>query len=1264
MRALRVIAAAFLALALPAVPGSAIAGQCGAACATVCQTGGCDFDSPAACVLGVTDGSTCLVQGGTYHELVTYQTTPTPILRQDLVLRCADPANAPCVIDGDGERASAVEAYRNWTIEGFEIRNTTGDAFTSGNAGNAAGSVRDCWIHDVGGVGIRNVGAGNVVERNRVERTGSHGILCGTATGAATMVRNNLVVGASTSSGGRGISCTVAGSEVLHNTVDLRDTTSPWAGAAPYGIYAVTARYNVVAGGSAAALYATTACAANLAWAWDAGGSAFTGACATDATNVTGDPLFLTPEDRRPGAGSPAIGLAAASDQATDLNGRARTAPADAGAYEWADGDVAAPMAWPVREDVATPATQAAPAMVLLPGRGPMLAWFAIRSLSDGDLVVSERLPDGVWRSTILAAGSVIPGATSPNWFLQYVDLAVDPVTGRPFVAWVDRNASSQARLRVARFLGEECATGDCTDPRWDGCGDPALAVHNGAMAVAAAFPPDGAGPAVAAVREVTNGCGTGVSSYDVLFARQDAAGAWQTTTVEAAPCGSRVGLGVDLSFDPLTGAPALAWARSTGAYGTLAFAEDAGAGFAVQEVALGLGGGGTAYEKYNRVSLAHGPDGTLGIAFTLYTDVAPARNGFGYVQRDLAGWTSGATVVNGLPGPNSQRPYQGLDLSFDPDGAPWFVHALSGLMVLARRDAEGWDWQGVDTRDVTGLWARLAMDPSGGKCLSWQQDTSAKTVRFRAQADPGGLDLPRPDVCDDGDPCTISGCDPLRGCLHEPVDCDDGSLCTVDGCDRATGDCVNAPVDCGDDDRCTKDGCVPETGQCTHDPVSCDDRDPCTTDRCDGVVGCVNDPVDCDDEDPCTEDGCDPATGACVHDAAACDDGDACTIDTCRERFGCEHAPVDCDDADACTVDGCERATGCRHDDADCDDADACTADVCVRDTGCGHQAIDCDDGDICTTDGCEKLLGCFHDPVSCDDGEPCTDDSCSSSSGCRNVATSCDDGNACSVDTCVAGLGCRHARLDCDDADPCTTDDCDTATGCVNDPYTGPCDDGEAGTILDSCVLGVCVGVPAVVELPVIVERVGVRDVNRVTPPVVIAITERVGVREANVLTPPVVIRLVERVGVRDAPVLTPPVVIAITERIGVAMTGTGELGDPPPEPPPEIVEPVPDVVEPSPETVQPTDPGPDPARDPGVGDPGVRDPGTADPGSRDPGVPSDVPSARDTGPSRDKGGGPCSIARVAPSSGWMAVAILLSAMGLMAAFRKRRPLPAGTR
>lgn len=97
--------------------------------------------------------------------------------------------------------------------------------------------------------------------------------------------------------------------------------------------------------------------------------------------------------------------------------------------------------------------------------------------------------------------------------------------------------------------------------------------------------------------------------------------------------------------------------------------------------------------------------------------------------------------------------------------------------------------------------------------------------VRARqfAAPEPGasvGAEVPActvfPDVCDDGDLCTVDSCDPGQGCVHTAVACDDANACTADAC-------------------------VPEDGSCTATPVSCDDADACTDDSCDVLTGCAH---------------------------------------------------------------------------------------------------------------------------------------------------------------------------------------------------------------------------------------------------------------------------------------------------------------------------------------------------------------------------------------------------------------------------------------
>ena len=105
-----------------------------------------------------------------------------------------------------------------------------------------------------------------------------------------------------------------------------------------------------------------------------------------------------------------------------------------------------------------------------------------------------------------------------------------------------------------------------------------------------------------------------------------------------------------------------------------------------------------------------------------------------------------------------------------------------------------------------------------------------------------------QPKVCNDNNPCTAETCDPVKGCIVEPLltgPCDDGSQCT-------------APDLCGGG-TCSGQGAV-----------SCDDFNACTTDTCDKVKGCTSAPINggCDDGDACsTGDNC--STGKCVGEKA-----------------------------------------------------------------------------------------------------------------------------------------------------------------------------------------------------------------------------------------------------------------------------------------------------------------------------------------------------------------------------------------------------------
>lgn len=348
----------------------------------------------------------------------------------------------------------------------------------------------------------------------------------------------------------------------------------------------------------------------------------------------------------------------------------------------------------------------------------------------------------------------------------------------------------------------------------------------------------------------------------------------------------------------------------------------------------------------------------------------------------------------------------------------------------------------------------------------------------------------------DDGNPCTLDGCDPKNGVFHTNIDgeiCDDGFACTMnDQCKH--GHCQGVANTCDDKDPCTRDICNETAGGCLHEWQygACDDHNKCTmASFCNSEHKCVGNPIDCNDFNPCTKDSCNPETG-CVHTPvdASCDDGDPCTSsDHCQEGV-CKGTPLDCEDKNPCTKDFCDQQKGCQHiySTGACDDNNACTQnDNCATGT-CKGQPVDCNDNNSCTKDWCDPVLGCMHDPIdglcndsnpctsgdhcqegvckgtplACNDHDPCTDDKCADGACLHEPHYgACDDGNACTKgEECVDGLCTNGTKVDCNDHNVCTIDACDKKWGCVYTPTPGPCDDNSVCTVHDQCENGKCVG------------------------------------------------------------------------------------------------------------------------------------------------------------------------------------------------------------
>lgn len=248
---------------------------------------------------------------------------------------------------------------------------------------------------------------------------------------------------------------------------------------------------------------------------------------------------------------------------------------------------------------------------------------------------------------------------------------------------------------------------------------------------------------------------------------------------------------------------------------------------------------------------------------------------------------------------------------------------------------------------------------------------------------------------CSDNDACTIDACDPTTltcthtldevacpKCTGSTPKCFDNSRIFVDSCNN-----VVSTESCDDGDKCTIDGCDPTSFECTHAPVTsgpcvCDDGEKLAcqsnalvrTDLCDSVLEVLE---DCDDSDACTIDACDASgSGQCVHtpkDDPVCKGcvpaGVSClgnqlfAIDSC----GNTGAVADtCADDDPCTTDGCDVATAtCKHTPS--------TLPGCPG--ACEPKTTSCEGNSVVQVDACGNKLSLVE---ACDDKDECTLDTC----------------------------------------------------------------------------------------------------------------------------------------------------------------------------------------------------------------------------------------------------------------------------------------------
>lgn len=915
---------------------AARAGQCGPTCSTVCVGGGCDFTSPQACITPSVSGAVCLTRGGTYLETVDSHATCPGNCPENVELRCEDPVNNPCVIDGEGIRQNGFVGYRGWVLDGFEVRNTLADAVTSISS-RYLGAVRNCFVHDVGGDGIKYVDISTTdvvayIENNRIEFTGSDGILC-PSSGDDIVVRNNILLNVAIDSGS-GINCNKDTSVVEHNTVVIADTSAPYS-AAPYGIVGRVVRYNIVVGGNTGiwtnGVGAETAYNITSGWV-----SAAIGGSGTSTGDLTDDPHLMGYRDFYLQEGSPAINGALGSTLTTDFTGATRIDEADIGALEYAAAHEFDASPWPIRETVSsTPEKAAAPAMVFIPGQGPAVLYFDNPSGSS-DLVFSQRLQDGTWSTSIVQANAQIQNQTSTNTSEQATDITLNPSTNLPAAVWVEQSGNQQ-RLLFARYHGDECAGGDCSSSTWSGCSSPVATYTNATLSVALAFHPTLHFPAIALSREDASGQFT-LEYWDL------STGVWSQLVVEQGLTINYLGRGIDISFHPVSGQAELAYTRiaTTGDSGELVLASGDLGGMTLLQ--LPLGSNHPAVDgTYSQVALAHWDNGDLAAVYSARNS-AGSYTAMAFMERRSGSWNTPAVPTMTWSNAALNR-FHGVDLLINGAGDPVVASSHHHLVRVSRRNGPLWLPRGVDVRQDTGDWIQGSFGDSGDLMLAYQRSTVDRSIHFCAESDPGGADVSiLPGACDDNNLCTSSAC-LLGSCVHTPVDCNDNNACTDDSCLPGDGSCLNQPTSCSDGDLCTADSCDPQTG-CSNPPLVCDDNNLCTTDTCNPSDGTCDHAADlCADGDLCTTDSCDPSTGACSFPPVVCDDGDLCTVDSCQASDGsCQYVELVCDDGNSCTDDSCVGALGCQYTDntLPCDDGDSTTiGDICLAGTCSGLPAV-----------------------------------------------------------------------------------------------------------------------------------------------------------------------------------------------------------------------------------------------------------------------------------------------------------------------------------
>lgn len=321
-------------------------------------------------------------------------------------------------------------------------------------------------------------------------------------------------------------------------------------------------------------------------------------------------------------------------------------------------------------------------------------------------------------------------------------------------------------------------------------------------------------------------------------------------------------------------------------------------------------------------------------------------------------------------------------------------------------------------------------------------------------------------DVCDGSSDCCSNDCNKGLCRCNTNADCPaSAEACVANVCDLGnTRTCVPQPY-CDNSCPCGKcHSCANGTCVANNDDTPCEGGiccgGSCRTDgqACSGCVGQVCDEtknIFCCAGHVCVENSCalcKPNNGAnsistCAAHAECC--SGCCFSGGCADQIYC--AQDLCDGVTCTASDQCHDAGTCNPLTGECSNP--------ARTDGAA-----CNDGDLCTRrDTCQAGVCTGGDPVVCTPLDQChVVGICEPSTGiCSNPAkpdhTSCNDGNACTLnDVCLSGV-CTGAALTCQALDEChDPGTCEAGTGVCSNPNKtdgASCNDGNGVCLSGAC-------------------------------------------------------------------------------------------------------------------------------------------------------------------------------------------------------------------